>query len=80
VRQAFYQGIDIGRIVEAPHGLAVPTGMGIWPNGIGWSEELDRRLPYDPAKAKALLAEAGYPEGFSVRLTAGRVEIQYNGT
>jgi peptide/nickel transport system substrate-binding protein len=67
VRQAVYQGIDIGRIVEALHGLAVPIGMLIWPKGIGWSEELDRRLPYDPDKAKALLAEAGYPEGFSVR-------------
>jgi peptide/nickel transport system substrate-binding protein len=67
VRQAFYQGIDIGRIVEALYGLAAPAGMGIWPKGIGWSEELDRRLPYDPAKAKALLAEAGYPEGFDVR-------------
>jgi peptide/nickel transport system substrate-binding protein len=41
--------------------------MLIWPKGIGWSEELDRRLPYDPAKAKALLAEAGYADGFSVR-------------
>jgi peptide/nickel transport system substrate-binding protein len=34
---------------------------------IGWSQELDRRLPYDPEKATALLAEAGYPEGFDVR-------------
>ena len=67
VRQAVYQGIDIGRIFEALHGLAVPAGMLIWPKGIGWSEELDRRLPYDPAKAKTLLSEAGYPEGFSVR-------------
>jgi peptide/nickel transport system substrate-binding protein len=67
VRQAFYQGIDIGRIIEALHGLAVPIGMLIWPKGIGWSEELDRRPPYDPDKAKALLAEAGYPEGFEVR-------------
>jgi peptide/nickel transport system substrate-binding protein len=67
VRQAFYQGIDIGRIVEALDGLAVPAGMLIWPKGIGWSEELDRRPPYDPQKAKALLAEAGYPEGFDVR-------------
>jgi peptide/nickel transport system substrate-binding protein len=67
VRQAVYQGIDIGRIAEALHGLAVPIGMLIWPRGVGWSEELDRRLPYDPAKAKALLAEAGYPEGFDVR-------------
>jgi peptide/nickel transport system substrate-binding protein len=67
VRQAFYQGIDIGHIVEALHDLAVPAGMLIWPKGIGRSEELDRRPPYDPDKAKALLAEAGYPEGFDVR-------------
>jgi peptide/nickel transport system substrate-binding protein len=67
VRQAFYQGIDSGRIIEALHGLALPAGMLIWPKGIGWSEELDRHPPYDPAKAKALLAEAGYPEGFDVR-------------
>jgi peptide/nickel transport system substrate-binding protein len=67
VRQAVYQGIDIGRIIEAIAGLGVPAGMLIWPKGIGWSEELDRRLPYDPGKAKMLLSEAGYPEGFSVR-------------
>jgi peptide/nickel transport system substrate-binding protein len=67
VRQAVYQGIDIGHVLEAAGGLGVPAGMLIWPKGIGWSEELDRRLPYDPDKARALVAEAGYPEGFDVR-------------
>ena len=67
VRQAVYQGIDIGRIIEAVDSLGVPAGMLIWPKGIGWSEELDRRLAYDPDKAQSLLAAAGYPEGFSVR-------------
>jgi peptide/nickel transport system substrate-binding protein len=68
VRQAVYQALDIERILEALHGLGVPAGMLIWPKGVGWSEELDRRLPYDPKKAKALLAEADYPEGFEVGL------------
>jgi peptide/nickel transport system substrate-binding protein len=67
VRQAVYQALDIERILEALHGLGVPAGMLIWPKGVGWSEELDRRLPYDPEKAKALLVEAGYSEGFEVR-------------
>jgi peptide/nickel transport system substrate-binding protein len=34
----------------------------------GSPPDLDKRLPYDPAKAKALLAAAGYPNGFAVTL------------
>jgi ABC-type transport system substrate-binding protein len=48
--------------------LAVPTGGFMSTLVDGSPAELDRRLPYDPAKAKALLAEAGYPNGFSVVL------------
>jgi peptide/nickel transport system substrate-binding protein len=69
VRQAVYQAIDIEAIhKEVMHGLSVPTGMIIPPGVNGWSEELDQRLPYDPAAARTMLAEAGYPNGFGVRL------------
>ena len=61
VRQAFYQGIDIGRIVEALHGLAVPAGMLIWPKGNGWSEELDRRPPYDPDESQSASGRGRLP-------------------
>ena len=69
VRQAVYQAIDIQALVQEVHrGLAIPVGMPIAPGVHGHTPELGERLPYDPEAAKALLAEAGYPKGFSVTL------------
>ena len=42
--------------------------MLVAPASIGYAPELAQRLPYDPKAAKALLAEAGYADGFSVTL------------
>jgi peptide/nickel transport system substrate-binding protein len=49
-------------------GQGVPTGAFLSTRVDGSPPELDKRLPYDPAKARALLAEAGYPSGFGVTL------------
>ena len=69
MRQAIYQAIDIEAIREdVMRGLAIPAGMLVPPGAIGYAPELDQRLPYDPEAAKALLAAAGYPDGFSVTL------------
>jgi peptide/nickel transport system substrate-binding protein len=69
VRRAVYQAINVEAIrAGVMHGLSRPTGVLIPPRDNGWSEELDRRLPYDPPAARALLVEAGYPDGFGVRL------------
>jgi peptide/nickel transport system substrate-binding protein len=68
-RQAVYQAIDIEAIrTEIMRGLAIPAGMIIQPGMNGYTPEFDARLPYNPDAAKALLAEAGYPDGFEVRL------------
>ena len=69
VRRAVYHAINVDLIAQKVlRGLAVPTGAWLSPRVDGSLAELDKRLPYDPVKARALLAEAGYPNGFSVTL------------
>lgn len=69
VRQAFYQAIDVEPIVKVIlEGAGRPTGLVIAPAMLGYSKELDTRLPYDPEAARKLLAEAGYPDGFSLSM------------
>ena len=66
VREAFYRAIDIESLhKKVMRGLSRNTGSMVAPAIPGYAPTLDTRLDYDPEKAKALLAEAGYPGGFS---------------
>ncbi len=67
VRQAIAHAMDLDALRRTTlRGQGVPTGS-MWTEFVnGWARETDRRTPYDPARARALLAEAGYPNGFSV--------------
>ncbi len=70
VRQAMYQAIDIDAIQKSVmRGLSIPSGI-VQPNppAAGLPAELNTRLPFDIAKAKKLLTEAGYPNGFDITL------------
>ncbi len=67
VRQAFYQAIDIEAIrTRVMRGAATTAALMLGPGVNGYPADLDLRLPYDPAAAKRLLTEAGYPSGFEV--------------
>ncbi|KAF1049802.1 ABC transporter substrate-binding protein [Xylophilus sp.] len=69
VRQAFYQAIDIEAITKkVQQGAARPAALIVGPGINGWTAALDKRLAFDAKAAKALLAEAGYPEGFALTL------------
>ncbi len=72
VRQAVAHAIDANAIkTKVMRNLAVLTGTIITDQDQGYSKDADKRLPFDPARAKKLLADAGYPNGFSVTLDCG---------
>jgi peptide/nickel transport system substrate-binding protein len=69
VRQAVYQAIDVEAIKsKVMRGASTPAGLLLAPGLGGFNSALNGRLAYDPAKAKELLAAAGYPDGFDVQL------------
>jgi peptide/nickel transport system substrate-binding protein len=69
VRRAIYQAIDVDTIIgKVLRGQATPSGSFVSRLVDGYVSELDRRLPYDPAAARAALKDAGYADGFSVTL------------
>jgi len=69
VREAINIAIDRDAIKRAVmRGQSVPAGTIAPPFVNGYSKELDALPKVDVAKAKALLAEAGYPGGFEVTL------------
>lgn len=73
VRQALNYAIDKAAIVKnLLGGGAQILDAACYPSQFGCTAEGVARYPYDPAKAKALLAEAGYPKGFSISLYAYR--------
>jgi peptide/nickel transport system substrate-binding protein len=70
VRQALYYAVDIETLKRTVmRGQSIPTGA-VMPSPLGDynDPEIEKRLPFDLAKAKQLMAEAGYPNGFEVQL------------
>ncbi len=72
VRQAVAYAIDRQVVIDtAFSGQGEPIyGMIVPKSSFAYSPEFDDYFSYDPEKAKELLAEAGYPDGFSATLLA----------
>jgi peptide/nickel transport system substrate-binding protein len=68
VRQALSLAINRQGLADrVMQGTAVPTGQWLPPGTFGYAPDV-KVPPYDPAKAKALLAQAGFPDGFKLTL------------
>ena len=70
VRQAVFHAIDMDLITSrVMAGAATAASQFYAPFNEGYDPALER-LPFDPERARALLEEAGYGDGFTVRLDA----------
>ncbi|MGI1660920.1 ABC transporter substrate-binding protein [Palleronia sp. KMU-117] len=67
VRKAVNMAINKDRIVQIINGRAVPATQPLPPSMPGYTDGY-AGYPYDPEGAKALLAEAGVPDGFETEL------------
>ncbi|MEB8386656.1 ABC transporter substrate-binding protein [Rhodobacteraceae bacterium KMM 6894] len=72
VRQAVNHAIDRQAIVDnLLKGQSKVVWTACFPSQFGCTEDV-QKYPYDPEKAKALLAQAGYPDGFTTDFYAYR--------
>ncbi|TDT51063.1 glutathione ABC transporter substrate-binding protein [Fonticella tunisiensis] len=78
VRQAIEHAINRDEYISTLNGLGIRSNGIIGPKLIGYNSEIESHgYKYDVEKAKALLAEAGYPSGFKATLTYGNTDT-YN--
>jgi peptide/nickel transport system substrate-binding protein len=71
VRQAIWHAIDRQAMADrlVTGGSRVPLAP-CYPGQFGCDQDVGVRYTYDPARARALLAEAGFPNGFETELVS----------
>jgi len=76
VRQAISYAIDKQAILDGFYGGIGTVATDLLPDGLGWARPVHAdAYAYDPEKAKALLAEAGFPNGFSTMVMTDGTEV-----
>jgi len=72
VRQAIAYAIDTQAFTEGVLQGTTDPANSLFSNA-SWAYDASTQVPeYDPEKAKALLAEAGYPDGFTIQLSTNQ--------
>jgi peptide/nickel transport system substrate-binding protein len=72
VRQAFNYGVNKQALADnVMKGFAQPEGQLVGKDGFGHNPDV-QPFPYDPELAKKLLADAGFPNGFSVKFQSSQ--------
>jgi len=78
VRQAFSHAIDLASIVGSLTPFATVTpNFGLYPGMPGFRDDISW-YPYDPEQARALLGQAGFPDGVDISLTYSIAPVGLN--
>lgn len=78
VRQALTLAVNKKAIIDAVYQGAGQAAKNLIPPTMWSYNDAVQDYPYDPAKAKELLKEAGLPDGFTIDLWAMPVQRPYN--
>ncbi|HLU81841.1 MAG TPA: ABC transporter substrate-binding protein, partial [Trueperaceae bacterium] len=74
VRRAIAMAIDRQAIIDGPYNGTDKLANAPIPPGLAGYDDTIEGIPYDPEGARALLAEAGYPDGFEIEIWSTRAE------
>lgn len=78
VRQALAHAINRPAIIQTIYNGNARLATGMLPETSWAYSPVQQTYPYDPEKARALLEQAGYPNGFSMSIWAMPVQRAYN--
>jgi peptide/nickel transport system substrate-binding protein len=74
VRLAMNYAVDVPTLINTVLGGAAQRTPSLLPQQVFGYDAAIPAFPHDPAKAKSLLAQAGFPNGFSTQLSASTVD------
>lgn len=78
VRQALAHAVNRPAIIQTIYNGNARLATGMLPETSWAYSPVQQTYPYDPEKARALLEQAGYPNGFSMSIWAMPVQRAYN--
>ena len=76
VRRAMQLALDRQTLLDAVYSGRGQVENGVMPHGLKGFNPDAEAIPFDPEEAKSLLREAGYPEGFDLRISVKASSIQ----
>ncbi len=80
VRKALQLALNRKMLLNVVYSGFGTVENGIFPHGLyGFNQDLPE-IPYDPEAARALLAEAGYPDGFELKVCVNTASTQWEMT